>query len=43
MRILAFNKGHDLGTVCVDDGKLVFAREAEKDGEKGIPWNFRLR
>lgn len=40
MRILAFNQGHDLGTVCVDDGKLVFAREAEKDGGKRHSMEF---
>ncbi len=40
MKILAFNQGHDLGTVYVDNGKLVFAHEAEKDGGKRHSMEF---
>lgn len=35
MRILAFNQGHDISSVCLDGGKLIFSHEAEKDnGER---------
>ncbi len=40
MRILAFNQGHDLSTVYVDTGKLVFSHEAEKDGGQRHSMNF---
>lgn len=31
MRVLAFKPGHDASAVCIDDGRLVFSFEAEKD------------
>jgi predicted NodU family carbamoyl transferase len=33
MRILSFNQGHDVGSTFLDNCKLVFAHEAEKDSE----------
>lgn len=38
MRIISFNQGHDISIVCLEEGKLIFSHEAEKDnGERNSP------